>query len=77
MWVCACSLCPTLCDPLDCSLQGSAVHGIFQARILDGLPFPTPGDLPDPGMELAFLAPPALAGRFFTTSTTWKGERTI
>ena len=26
--------CPTLCDPLDCSLPGSSVHGIFQARIL-------------------------------------------
>ena len=27
------------------------VHGIFQARILDGLPFPPPGDLPNPGIE--------------------------
>ena len=32
--VCAQS-CPTLCNPLDCSLQGSSVHGIFQARILE------------------------------------------
>ena len=28
-------LCPTLCDPMDGSLPGSAVHGIFQARILE------------------------------------------
>ena len=28
-------LCPTLCDPLDCSLPGSSVHGIFQARVLE------------------------------------------
>ena len=28
-------LCPTLCDPMDCSLPGSSVHGIFQAWILD------------------------------------------
>jgi len=28
-------LCPTLCNPMDCSLPGSSVHGIFQARILD------------------------------------------
>ena len=28
-------LCPTLCDPMDCSLPGSYVHGIFQARILE------------------------------------------
>ena len=28
-------LCPTLCDPMDCSLAGSSIHGIFQARILE------------------------------------------
>ena len=27
--------CPTLCDPMDCSLPGSSVHGIFQARMLE------------------------------------------
>ena len=27
--------CPNLCDPMDCSLQGSSVHGIFQARVLE------------------------------------------
>ena len=27
--------CPTLCDPMDCSLPGSSVHGIFQARVLE------------------------------------------
>ena len=27
--------CPTLCDPIDCSLSGSSVHGIFQARVLE------------------------------------------
>ena len=32
----------------------------------NGLPFPTPEDLPDPGMESASLMSPALAGRFFT-----------
>ena len=44
-------LCPTLCDPMYCSPPGSSVHGILQARILEGLPFPPPGDLPDPGIE--------------------------
>ena len=34
-------LCPTLCSAMDCSPPGSPVHGILQARILDGLPFPT------------------------------------
>ena len=33
-------LCPTLCDPMDCSLPGSSVHGIFQARILEWAPIP-------------------------------------
>ena len=28
-------LCPTLCDPMDCSPPGSSVHGIFQARVLE------------------------------------------
>ena len=28
-------LCPTLCDPMDCSLPGSSIHGIFQARLLE------------------------------------------
>ena len=27
--------CPTLCDPVDCSLPGSSTHGIFQARVLE------------------------------------------
>ena len=28
-------LCPTLCDPMDCRLSGSSIHGIFQARVLE------------------------------------------
>ena len=44
--------CPTLGNPMDCSLPGSSVHGIIQARKLQsGLPFPSPGALPDPGIE--------------------------
>ena len=44
--------CPTVCDPMDCSPPGSSVHGILQARIYwSGLTFPSPGDLPDPGIE--------------------------
>ena len=37
-----------------------------------GLPLPSPGDLPDPGIEPAPLASPALAGGLFATSTTWE-----
>ena len=36
------------------------------------LPFPTPEDLPDPGIKLGSLASPALAGGFFTTRATWE-----
>ena len=36
---------------MDCGLPGSSVHGILQARILEWLPFPLPGDLPDPGIK--------------------------
>ena len=37
-----------------------------------GLPFPTPGDLPDPGIEPATLPSPTLASRFFTTASPGK-----
>ena len=36
---------PTLCDPMNCSLPGSSVHGILQGRVLSGLPCPPPGSL--------------------------------
>ena len=50
----------TLCDPVDCSLPGSSVHGILQARILEWVAIsPPPGDLPNPGMELTTLTSPA------------------
>ena len=37
-----------------------------------GLPFPPPGDLPDPGIKPTFLMSLGLAGGIFTTSTTWQ-----
>ena len=43
--------CPALCDHMDCSLPGSSIHGIFQARVLEWIAFPSPGDLPNPGIE--------------------------
>ena len=41
----------SLCDPMDCSPPGSSAHGILQARILEWVGIPSPGDLPDTGME--------------------------
>ena len=45
-----------LCDSLDCSLPGSSVHGILQARILEWVVIPFSRDLPDPGIEPRFPA---------------------
>ena len=61
----------TLCDPMDCSLPGSSVHGILQAHILERVALPPPGDLPDTGIKPMSLVSLTLAGGFFTTSTTW------
>ena len=57
----------TLCNPMNCSLPGSSIHGISRQKYWSGLPFPTPGDLPDPGFKTKSSASPTLAGRFFTT----------
>ena len=38
------------------------------------VPSQSPGDLPVPGVELVSLTSPALAGRFFTTSTMWEAQ---
>ena len=54
-------LCPALLRPHGLQPMGSSVPGIFQARILEELPSPSPGDLPDLGIN---PASPALAGRF-------------
>ena len=43
--------CLTLCDPMDCSLPGSFVHGFSRQEYWSGLPFPSPGDLPNPEIE--------------------------
>ena len=46
--------------------------GFSRQEYWSRLPFPTPGDLPDPGIEPASLVSPALAGRFFTTLLSGK-----
>ena len=56
--------CFTLCDPMDCSPPGSSVHRILQARILEWVAVPSPGGLPNPGIELASLTSPSWTGRW-------------
>ena len=59
---------------MNCSLdhQAPLSRGIPRQENWSGLPFPPPGDLPDPGIQPTSLASPALAGGFFTTSVTWE-----
>ena len=54
---------------MDCSPPGSSVPGISQASVLSGLPFPSPGDLPDPGTE---LGSPALQADALTSEPSGK-----
>ena len=43
--------CPTLCDPMDCSPQAPLSIGFPRQEYWSGLPFPSPGDLPNPGIK--------------------------
>ena len=61
--------CPTLHNPLDRSPPGSSVHGDIQARTLEWVAIPSPGDLPRP-RDLTWVS--CLAGGLFTTEPLWK-----
>ena len=63
-------LCLTLCDPV--VHQAPLSMRFPRQEYWSGLPFPSTGDLPDPGIELISPASPALAGRFFTTEPLGK-----
>ena len=55
--MCVCALsCPTHRDPVDCSPPDFSVHEVLQPEYWSGLPFPSPGDLPNPGIELTSAA---------------------
>ena len=57
--------CLTLCGSMACQAPLSTVFS--RQEFWGGLPFPPPGDLPDPGIESRSPVSPALAGGFFTT----------
>ena len=59
-------------DPRTVALQVPLSVGFPRQEYRSGLPFPSPGDLPDPGIEPVSLAYPALAGRFFTSESPGK-----
>ena len=56
------------CNPMDHSHQAPLSTGFPRQEYWSGLPFPPPGDLPNPGIKPTFLVSPALAGKFFTTT---------
>ena len=56
--------CPTLCDPRNCTRQAPLPMGFSRQTYWNGLPLPSTGDLPNPGIE---TASPALACGFFPT----------
>ena len=60
-------LCPTLCDPIDCSPPASSIHGILQSRTLEWVAAPSSrgSSLSRNQTQVSML--PALASRFFTT----------
>ena len=57
----------TLCDPMGCSPQGFSVMEFSRQECWNELPFPTPGDLPNPGNEHASSVSPELTGKFVIT----------
>ena len=59
--------CPTLCDPMDCSLPGSSVHGILQARVLEwvAISFSRASSRPRDQTQVSLIG-----GRRFTMLTT-------
>ena len=52
--------------------QALLCMGYSRQEFWSGLPFPSPGNLPDPGFKPTPLTSPTLAGGFFTTSVTWE-----
>ena len=54
------------------TLQASLSMGFSGQEYWSGLPFSSPGDLPDRWIEFMSSVSPALAGKFFTTSVTWE-----
>ena len=69
--------CPTVCDPMDCSLPGFSVHGILQKRKLERVAMPSSREIFLAQGSNSRLMSPALVGRFFTISATWEAPGRI
>ena len=66
--------CPTLSNPMDCSLPGSSVHGISQARVLEWVAISTSRVFPNTDIELISAVALVLESGFFTTETLGKPD---
>ena len=74
-WKLVAQSCPTFCDPMDCSLQAPLSMEFSRQEYWSGLPFPSPGDLRDPGIKLRNRTQVShIAGRFFTVWATRKAH---
>ena len=74
--VCLCSIAPVKSGSF-ATLWAVAPQALLSMRFSrqenwSGLPSPPPGDVPNPGIKPMSLTSPALAGRFFTSSTAWE-----
>ena len=67
--------CLTLCDPMDCYPQAPLSMAFSRQEYWSGLPFATPGDLTNPGIQPTFPVSPALAGGFSTTEPPGKPHK--
>ena len=59
--------CLTLCNPMDCSPQAPLSMGFSRQKYWSGLPLPSPGDLPDPGVKPSSPLSAAVAGTLFSS----------
>ena len=72
LYVCILSHVWLFVTPWTVACQALLSMGFPRQEYWSGLPFPSPGDLPDPGIEPVTLVSPALAGGFLTISTIWE-----
>ena len=72
--VCELSHVQLFAAPWTVAHQAPLSMGFFKQEYWSRLPFPSPGDLPDPGIEPAYFASPVMASGFLTTSTTWEAQ---
>ena len=70
----ASQLCLTLCNPMNCSLPGSSIHGIFQQEYWSGLSFPTPGVSSQPRDQTHVSCISCLGRQILYHCATWEAH---